>query len=58
MIAEDTPEALRQRVSGDVLTLEARDPEGLRAELAARFCARGRASSTARSCSSASAATS
>jgi ABC-2 type transport system ATP-binding protein len=37
VIAEDAPDALRQRVSGDVLTLEARDPEGLRAELAQRL---------------------
>ncbi len=37
VIAEDRPEALRQRLSGDVLTLEARNPEGLRAELAARL---------------------
>lgn len=37
VIAEDRPEALRQRVSGDVLTLEARDPEGLCAELVSRL---------------------
>jgi ABC-2 type transport system ATP-binding protein len=37
VIAEDQPEALRRRVSGDVLTLEARDPEGLCAELASRL---------------------
>jgi ABC-2 type transport system ATP-binding protein len=37
VIAEDAPEALRQRVSGDVLTLEARDPERLRAELDQRL---------------------
>jgi ABC-2 type transport system ATP-binding protein len=37
VIAEDGPEALRQRVAGDVLTIEARDPEGLCAELAERL---------------------
>ena len=37
VIAEDAPEALRRRVAGDVLTLEARDPEGLRVELAERL---------------------
>ena len=37
VIAEGEPEALRRRVAGDVLTLEARDPEGLCRELAQRF---------------------
>ena len=37
VIAQDTPEALRGQVAGDVLTLEARDPEALGAELAERF---------------------
>jgi ABC-2 type transport system ATP-binding protein len=37
IIAEDTPEALRRRVSGDVLTLQARDPEALCADLLSRL---------------------
>ena len=37
VIAEGEPEALRRSVAGDVLTLEARDPEGLCRELAERF---------------------
>jgi ABC-2 type transport system ATP-binding protein len=37
VIAEDTPEALRARVAGDVLTIDAREPEALAAELAARL---------------------
>jgi ABC-2 type transport system ATP-binding protein len=37
VIALDTPEALRRRVSGDVITLEARDPEPLAQELSQRF---------------------
>lgn len=37
VIAEDSPAALQRQVSGDVLTIEARDPERLRAELAARL---------------------
>jgi ABC-2 type transport system ATP-binding protein len=37
VVAQDTPEALRRLVSGDVLTLSARDPEALCAELAARL---------------------
>ncbi len=37
VIAEDRPEALRRQVSGDVLTIEAKDPEDLCAELAERF---------------------
>jgi ABC-2 type transport system ATP-binding protein len=37
VIAEDEPGALRRRVSGDVLTIEAREPEALCAELAARL---------------------
>jgi ABC-2 type transport system ATP-binding protein len=37
VIAEDEPEALRRRVSGDVLTLSARDPERLCLELHARL---------------------
>jgi ABC-2 type transport system ATP-binding protein len=37
IIAEGEPEALRRRVSGDVLTLEAKEPDALCAELSARF---------------------
>jgi ABC-2 type transport system ATP-binding protein len=37
VIAEGEPEALRRRVSGDVLTLEAREPDALCRELAERF---------------------
>jgi ABC-2 type transport system ATP-binding protein len=37
VIAQDTPEALRRRVSGDVITLEAHDPEPLAQELSQRF---------------------
>src|SRR5262249_13543624 len=37
VIAEDTPAALRRRVSGDVITIEARDPAALSAELAERL---------------------
>jgi len=37
VIAEGTPASLRQRVSGDVLTLEADEPERLAAEVAERF---------------------
>ena len=37
VIAVDTPDALRTRVSGDVLTLEADAPDALAAELAERF---------------------
>ena len=37
VIAEDVPEALRRRVSGDVLTLEADAPDALAAELSTRF---------------------
>ncbi|MFI5307495.1 MAG: ATP-binding cassette domain-containing protein [Polyangiales bacterium] len=37
VIAEDRPEALRQRVSGDVLTIEAKDPDALCSELAQLF---------------------
>jgi ABC-2 type transport system ATP-binding protein len=37
VIAVDTPDALRRRVSGDVLTLEADAPAELAAELSARF---------------------
>ena len=37
VVAEDTPERLQQRVSGDVLTLQASDPEELCAALAARL---------------------
>jgi ABC-2 type transport system ATP-binding protein len=37
VIAEDDPESLRRRVSGDVLTLEASEPEALAAELSERF---------------------
>jgi ABC-2 type transport system ATP-binding protein len=37
VIAEDRPEALTKRVAGDVLTIEARDPDGLCAELTARL---------------------
>jgi len=37
IIAEGEPEALRRRVAGDVLTLEAAEPEALCRELAERF---------------------
>lgn len=37
VIAEDTPEQLRREVSGDILTLEAQDPDGLAAELRRTF---------------------
>jgi ABC-2 type transport system ATP-binding protein len=37
VIAEDEPEALRRRLAGDILTLEAEQPERLCAELSARF---------------------
>jgi ABC-2 type transport system ATP-binding protein len=37
IIAEGQPELLRERVSGDILTLEADQPEALRNELAKRF---------------------
>lgn len=37
IIAEDTPERLRRQVSGDILTLEASEPEALAAELGERF---------------------
>jgi ABC-2 type transport system ATP-binding protein len=37
VIAEGEPEALRRRVAGDVLTLEAAEPEALCRELAERF---------------------
>jgi ABC-2 type transport system ATP-binding protein len=37
VIAQDAPEALRARVAGDVLTLDAEQPEALCAELATRF---------------------
>jgi ABC-2 type transport system ATP-binding protein len=37
VIAEDEPEALRRRVAGDILTLEAEQPEQLCADLSARF---------------------
>jgi ABC-2 type transport system ATP-binding protein len=37
IIAQDTPEALRAQVAGDVLTIEAKQPDELCAELAARF---------------------
>jgi ABC-2 type transport system ATP-binding protein len=37
VVAQDAPEALRERVSGDVLTLQAQDPEGLCAELEQRL---------------------
>jgi ABC-2 type transport system ATP-binding protein len=37
VIAEGEPEALRRRVAGDVLTLEAEQPEALCAELSARL---------------------
>jgi ABC-2 type transport system ATP-binding protein len=37
VIAEGEPEALRRRVAGDVLTLEAAQPEALCAELVERF---------------------
>ncbi len=37
VVAEDTPARLQQRVSGDVLSLQARDPEELCATLAARL---------------------
>jgi ABC-2 type transport system ATP-binding protein len=37
VVAQDTPEALRRLVSGDVLTLLAREPEALCAELAERL---------------------
>lgn len=37
IVAVDTPERLRRRVSGDVLTFEARDLEGLRSELQQRL---------------------
>lgn len=37
VIAEDDPETLRRRVSGDVLTIEAAEPEALAAELSQRF---------------------
>lgn len=37
VIAEGPPEELRRRVSGDVLTLEAADPEALAREVSARF---------------------
>lgn len=37
VVAEGTPDALRAQVSGDVLTLEAADPEPLAKEIAERF---------------------
>jgi ABC-2 type transport system ATP-binding protein len=37
VVAIDTPEALRRRVSGDILTLEADEPEALCALIAERF---------------------
>ncbi|MDD9967517.1 MAG: ABC transporter ATP-binding protein [Myxococcales bacterium] len=37
IIAEGDPEALRQRVSGDILTLEASEPEQLAAQIEQRF---------------------
>ncbi len=37
VVASGTPEALRARVSGDVLTIDADDPELLAAEIRARF---------------------
>jgi ABC-2 type transport system ATP-binding protein len=37
VVAQGAPEALRRQVSGDVLTLEARDPEALVGELSERF---------------------
>jgi ABC-2 type transport system ATP-binding protein len=42
VIALDTPDNLRQRVSGDVLTLEADAPDALAAELSARFALEAR----------------
>lgn len=42
IIAEGPPEALRQRIAGDVLKLQARDPEGLCAEITARLAITGR----------------
>jgi len=42
IIAQDAPEPLRQRVSGDVLTLEANDPDALATELSARFSVEAR----------------
>lgn len=42
IIAEDTPEALRRRVSGDVLTLQAREPEALCADLLSRLSLQAR----------------
>jgi len=42
IIAQDTPEALRRRVSGDVLTLQARDPEALCADLRSRLSLQAR----------------
>jgi ABC-2 type transport system ATP-binding protein len=37
VVASGTPEALRSRVAGDVLTIEADEPERLSAEIQARF---------------------
>jgi len=37
VIAEDHPETLRQRVSGDILTLETEQPDQLCTEIASRF---------------------
>ena len=57
IVAQDSPEALRAHVAGDVLTIEAKQPDALCADLAARFDI-ARASSTAASWSNASVATS
>jgi ABC-2 type transport system ATP-binding protein len=37
VVAEDAPERLKARVSGDVITLEARDPETVAGEVRVRF---------------------
>jgi ABC-2 type transport system ATP-binding protein len=42
VIAEDHPETLRQRVSGDILTLETEQPDRLCSEIAGRFQLQGR----------------
>jgi ABC-2 type transport system ATP-binding protein len=43
VVASGTPEALRRRVAGDVVTVEADDPAPLAAEIAARFGVAARA---------------
>ncbi len=47
VVATGTPEALRSRVAGDVVTVEADDPAPLAAELAARFGVPARAGARA-----------